>query len=275
MASDTMTWERITPDKAQLYLTKNLENNRAISMARVNGYMHDMASGNWSNNGTTIKFDKEGHLIDGQHRLTAIVKSGITVYMWVARGVDENAFKTVDIGYARTGTQIIRMESNDPLKRNHTLVPIVRQLFRVYGGNSKPTISQIEECIESNRETLEWYYNTGTRCNSNSSVIYHVLAVVMHVHGVADEQIHSFISAAINGDFDGEKPLKTYKLAVQAERWRRANIRTSSLSVVQKTMLRYAYSFVNNMTNLTRTEEPYTCIMDSKYKLINNERGHE
>lgn len=68
-----------------------------------------MKAGKWLNNGVPVIFDTEEHLIDGHHRLTAIVKSGIAVMMSVCRGVEHEAFTTFDCGRKRNVAQLLSM----------------------------------------------------------------------------------------------------------------------------------------------------------------------
>ena len=63
----------ITPELAEQYLTKNTNNYRSMSNSVVNAYATDMKTGNWKFNGDSIKFNKSGILVDGQHRLAAIM----------------------------------------------------------------------------------------------------------------------------------------------------------------------------------------------------------
>lgn len=64
----------ITPEMAKKYL-QNMKTNRNISFARVNAYARDMERGAWQENGESIVFNKSGQLVNGQHRLAAIVKA--------------------------------------------------------------------------------------------------------------------------------------------------------------------------------------------------------
>lgn len=260
-----MTYERITPEKAKVYLEKNVPNNRPINEMRVRNYVHDMLTGAWSDNGETIKFNTQGELIDGQHRLTAIVKAGVSIWTWVARDVDKNAFWTVDTGAIRTGAQIMKMGSaEDDLKKHASLTPIMRMCFRAYGSTHNPTMSMLYEAIESNRTTLEWYYATSPWKSSKLPIFYPTAALAMHLHGVSDADIYEFISAAINNDFGTLKATKAYRHAVQAEELRRRTMRGANY----ETFMRYAYSFVNELSKITSTLKVYDCTMDSKYKLI-------
>lgn len=77
--------ETITPDSARIYLAFN-EKNRTVREKDVHVYASDMRSGHWMLTHQGIAFDETGELIDGQHRLLAVIKSGATVKMTVSRG---------------------------------------------------------------------------------------------------------------------------------------------------------------------------------------------
>ena len=86
----------ITPAIARFYLTRNLK-NRPLRERHVKKLAHLMAAGKWVLNGEPIQFDTQGRLLNGQHRLNAIILSNKSVYMLVVEGVsDPNAFATID-----------------------------------------------------------------------------------------------------------------------------------------------------------------------------------
>lgn len=91
----------ITPELAKEYLKLN-KKNRAMNKNLVNTYVHDMVTQNWIVNGETIKFDLNGDLIDGQHRLAAIIQSGVSIEYTCIFDLPEKAFSTIDIGRRRT-----------------------------------------------------------------------------------------------------------------------------------------------------------------------------
>lgn len=101
--------ETITTAKAQQYLNTSL-GNRPISKPTVRSYADSMKQGKWMLNGDTITFDVDGHLIDGHHRLNAVIMAEVPVVMSVCRGVDADAFKTKDDGLHRRLSQLIGMQ---------------------------------------------------------------------------------------------------------------------------------------------------------------------
>lgn len=103
------TFELVTPEFAAIVLRDKNKNNRQIRTERVNQYVRDIKRGDWKVTHQGIAFDKEGNLIDGQHRLSAVVKANIPVYMMVCRNVDHQAAAVVDIGQKRTAGQNIQL----------------------------------------------------------------------------------------------------------------------------------------------------------------------
>lgn len=98
--------ETITPKMAEAML-KNMVANRGVSDGKVLEYAIEMEGGRWSLNGETVKFNVEGQLFDGQHRLRACVLADKPFKTYVAYGIsDENAFATVDVGKNRSHQDI-------------------------------------------------------------------------------------------------------------------------------------------------------------------------
>ena len=106
-SDDLMKYQTVMvdPKKAEEWLLFN-NKNRRINFSKVNEYANLMKNGRWSLNGTTICFSIDGRLLDGQHRLHAVIQSGATVPMSVVCGVDDkDAFITYDVGLRRNVSQ--------------------------------------------------------------------------------------------------------------------------------------------------------------------------
>ena len=85
----------ITPDMAKQYLEMNTS-NRPLSFGHVQNLARMMKEGLWVFNGDSICFDKEGVLIDGQHRLMACVRSNVPFKAVIVKGLPKEAFDTKD-----------------------------------------------------------------------------------------------------------------------------------------------------------------------------------
>lgn len=91
----------VSPELADKWLAQNTHNRRIRENA-VFGYARDMESGNWAENGEAIKFAADGTLLDGQHRLSAIALSGVTLRLLVVTGLQSASQETMDDGRKRT-----------------------------------------------------------------------------------------------------------------------------------------------------------------------------
>lgn len=73
----------ISPEMAQLWLDTRTKNRR-IRNGHVRELAAEMKAGRWDITHQGIAFDSNGFLVDGQHRLSAIVMAGVTVTMLVS-----------------------------------------------------------------------------------------------------------------------------------------------------------------------------------------------
>lgn len=99
----------ITPKMAAEFLEKNFSDNRNIRNSVIEQYASDMRNERWTESGETIKFDEYGNLVDGQHRLQAVIKSGKTVAFFVVYGLKESAMTNIDIGARRTASDALKV----------------------------------------------------------------------------------------------------------------------------------------------------------------------
>ncbi len=104
----TASFELITPALAAQYLETNVGNQRKISVLAAGRYISSMKKGLWRVNGEAIKFDTNGALCDGQHRLTACINSDCSFETLVIRGLDPSVFDSLDTGKQRSAGDVLR-----------------------------------------------------------------------------------------------------------------------------------------------------------------------
>lgn len=112
--------EEIDADKAKELLNnaKTEVRNRRLSNVYVNRYKDMILSNQWYMNGETISLDKDGFLINGQHRLTAIIEAAkvnpdIKVKIMMVSGVEREAMATIDSGNGRSVAQSAKISGVD------------------------------------------------------------------------------------------------------------------------------------------------------------------
>ena len=96
LARCTMSVECITPARAAQFLEANRRHRRVVS-AYVETLARDMRAGRRALDPQPICFGADGQLLNGQHRLLAIIQSGTTIELPIIRGLPDAAFDTYDL----------------------------------------------------------------------------------------------------------------------------------------------------------------------------------
>lgn len=110
LKTKTPTVEIVTIDgnMAKSLLSGN-KKNRSLSKKTVDKYAAALKKQEWQLNGETIKIAPDGRIIDGQHRLNAILQSGVPMTTYVAYDIPEACFYTIDTGKNRSGSDILKI----------------------------------------------------------------------------------------------------------------------------------------------------------------------
>jgi hypothetical protein len=124
--------EKITVARAEQLLGTN-ESNRRTRRRHVTKLRHAIEAGEWrSDNPAPIAVSSTGRLLDGQHRLLAVVEAKKGVTMWVARGVKPDVMPTIDTGHARTFADLLTMRG-EVSATNMAAAVRQLQLYRIEG----------------------------------------------------------------------------------------------------------------------------------------------
>lgn len=115
--------ESITPTLAKAYLEKNT-NNRPLNLSHVKYLAASMSNGQWRITHESIAFDRDDKLIDGQHRLSAVVSSGATVQISVTRGCDSSTFAVINDGQRRSASDALSIAGEKNAVRLAAIVAV-------------------------------------------------------------------------------------------------------------------------------------------------------
>lgn len=96
----------VTPEMASEWLKLN-STNRRVEPKRVAFLAQQIIDKNWVVTHQGIAFWDDGTLADGQHRLMAIVKSGVAVNILVSRGLKKPAIHAIDLGRPRSTRDVL------------------------------------------------------------------------------------------------------------------------------------------------------------------------
>jgi hypothetical protein len=101
--------QKITPVKAAEMLAANTA-NRPLSRSTVRAFAEGMRRGDWLVTHHGIAFDTAGVLVDGQHRLAAVVEADLPVEMAVFTDVEPDTFDVLDTGKKRNAADVLAIE---------------------------------------------------------------------------------------------------------------------------------------------------------------------
>ena len=148
---------QVTPAQAATWLKTNTANNRKIQKRLINQYARDMILGKWALTGEAIKFDTAGALIDGQHRLSAIVAADKTVPMAIVTGLDHDTIQVIDTGRQRTAGDALTVVGKGQYASN--VAALARKIIGYNGGSMDimgTSKIQIKGQTITNREIISY-----------------------------------------------------------------------------------------------------------------------
>jgi hypothetical protein len=120
----------IGPEEAEELLNLN-NKNRPLADGFIAQYARDMKDGLWSLNGEALIFSTDGRLLNGQHRLHAVIRSGSVIEVAAIYGIHEDAFDTMDAGKKRGVSDLLGMRD---VRYQATIAGAVSNLFYMAAG---------------------------------------------------------------------------------------------------------------------------------------------
>lgn len=231
-AGDRPTYEvvDITPAMAKEMLTLNTH-NRGLREKAVNGLAADMAAGEWTEDGQSIKFGKDGALLDGQHRLAAIIKADVMVRMLVVRNVPNAAQENMDTQARRSFADVLKLRGE---AKYTALAAATRRIYmwergaKSGGSNHNPTNRQLLLTLEKHpslRDTVSVTERVRVRIPIQGSV----LALCHWLFSQIDAEDCDFFFARLGdglglADGDAIHVLRRTALKEQSERARISDV---------------------------------------------------
>lgn len=143
----------ITPEMAKDFWTKNIT-NRNIRKHKVDEIAYDMLEGRYNSNNPNagLVFDTDDELMDGQHRVAAIMRAHQLdgdfpgIVMFVYRNVEKAVRDVMDIGSPRTAADILGMKGH---KTAATVVTAAAKIVLNYMEGQKLNASRSKaECVK-------------------------------------------------------------------------------------------------------------------------------
>ena len=206
----------VTPELAKRWLSKEINSrNRKIQKSHIKAIARDIARERWMVNAQPISFtadpfdpDSEGklRLLNGQHRLYAVIEADMPIEVPIAVNIPEEAFATFDIHAKR---QI--KPTNSPID-NRVLAAAARLQWKEDNNMSlleagiSPTASELMDTIEAHPGLAEFYpraRRSGMRDIGSAGVLSYFF---YRVHREASNLAPSFLDGLEYGGISTANP---------------------------------------------------------------------
>jgi hypothetical protein len=192
--------QSLTPKRAAELLEANTT-NRPLSRPVVRGLAEAMKRGAWLVTHQGIAFDVHGVLVDGQHRLAAIIEADLPVELTVFTEVAEGTFDVLDTGKRRNAADVLAIEGE---KNSMMLAAMVRTVWLYEnrpdlgwsGGKAAVTNHQIVHTLDLHPRLRE-FLSVGERVAAATGMIKSAAGAASYLVEQANKR------ADLTGWFDG------------------------------------------------------------------------
>ena len=140
-----------TPRLAEILLGLNTR-NRKVAPSVVEKYVTEILNDEWYATAQGVGIDDRGVLLDGQHRLAAIVESGCTVPILIVTGLPPKGQEKVDRQRKRTLYDAFSIAGYTD---NRKAVQVATFLARRHGTRVSPSDSEVKETLHVHKNAID------------------------------------------------------------------------------------------------------------------------
>lgn len=251
-ASDEFLVERVwlTSEMAAYLLERNATNQRRVSDEHLAKLTKELETHHWRFRGDPIRLAKSGTLIDGQHRLKAVVKSGQAADTLVVYGLDEDLIRDIDTTMRpRSYADGLRVEGAKYANKLSAAAAVLRAIdTEEFSSRKRPNNFELDEMLATHAEGLDWAVKEVPAkiepgIQAGAKEIYSAFA---YLYPVDPQRVSELKDAYVNEGAEKGHPMNTLRKAVnnfpketprvrlmKVLRCLEAGIRRESLSLVR------------------------------------------
>lgn len=216
----------VTPTIAREWLKRNL-GNRPVKPTHVARLADAIRRGLWKMTGDAIRFSTTGKLIDGQHRLHAIIEAEVGVNCVVMFGLGDDIFDVIDSGSGRSKADVVFVKYQLPVAKSALLSSAANLALQYESGitSLKGSVASDDllKFIDNNPDVVDavsYVYDNAPR----ESPIPKSIAAAFFLFAarkdrlLAESFILRFMVGAVNGPEDNLLHLRNFCLKARAVR---------------------------------------------------------
>lgn len=173
----------ITPNIAKKLLEmSDKRHQRKINIKHVTFLTREMKKGNFTFNGDSIRQDTEGNIIDGQHRLTACINSGMKFNTLFIKGLDTEQILTINTGQRiRSNADILEIAHKKKYKYANQIAGAVKMIIKLNHNHYNISGAKDTNSHASSTDFLEF-------CDNNPN-IFEFVETEMRIYSNGDKLI--------------------------------------------------------------------------------------
>jgi hypothetical protein len=191
----------VTPEMARTWLVIN-NFNRPKRPETVAKYVRQIREGRWKLTHQGIAFTEDGVLLDGQHRLFAIIECGETLPLRVSINEPAENFEVIDCGKTRTNLDAVRMSLKDEtITSAHTGTLKSMLAGRLCKTANRWTNAELNERYHEHIVAVNFVVKQFHHCKDRQINDPTVKGVIARAHyHVAQESLETFCSQLTNNN---------------------------------------------------------------------------
>lgn len=234
----TASFVAVTPEMAARWLARNTR-NRTIRKSDLDRYKRDIATGRWHMEGSPLRFAPDGTLLDGQHRLTAIVETGATLTLLVVRGIAVEAQNVMDTGRKRTAADALAINGHKNSAAEAAVARIVIEVETNHldsAGNYDISHEEIAATIDANPDistAIEFTKPLARRTDCPPAMVAYTYLVMCRIDPVAAAEFWVGMADKI-GLREGDPVIALSNRFAEARRNRERINRRTHLSMIYR-----------------------------------------
>tara|TARA_B100001094_G_scaffold299101_1_gene323522 strand:+ start:1206 stop:2120 length:915 start_codon:yes stop_codon:yes gene_type:complete len=195
---------KLTPEQAQYILDYHNGDNRKLTKSQVNAIVKSIYKDGWLFDGQPLTFNIEGNITEFQHRLHAIVETGVTAEVSVTLGVDTGCFtKCAPAKPRRAEDEIQRKDKTAKASETSTLrqVLIRRQGDKLTIQNAIEKWNYWKDYVRAGDKLTDEFFDKVAEHKSWARTYSAWAAMLIYV---GEEQIASDFMSLIQEEFLGD-----------------------------------------------------------------------
>lgn len=200
--------QTVAPKLATEWMKSNC-GNRHISGPHVAGLVDEMLTGRFVLTGDAIQFNRAGELINGQHRLQAVIDSGVACTFLIMEGVEDEAKAVLDKGRGRSVPDALRMCHG--VERARMITATVASLDDfAYDRRLKVSPGHVLERMADHEAAFRWAVDSipGKTVFSGAPIT----AALVYAHKADPTSVEEFARRMFNGaDLRGDSPILQFR----------------------------------------------------------------